>query len=224
MSIQSNFQRIRREVPEDVAIVLACKKRSPEEVKAVIDAGATDLGQNYVQEAEAMSSALGNGAGGVRWHMIGPLQKNKINKALRLFDVVQTVASLKQAREIQKRAEAVGKRLSVYIEVNIGEESSKSGTPPEQGPVEALAREIASMANLRLEGLMTMGPFYGDPEAIRPYFRKTREIYDYLRSLELPGLDLTVLSMGMSDSYRVAVEEGSTMIRLGTIVFGPRPA
>lgn len=224
MSIQATYETIRKQVPEHVTIVLACKTRTPDEIRAVIDAGATNLGQNYVQEAESMIEALGPRADAVRWHMIGPLQKNKINKALRLFDVVQTVHSPKQAREIQKRAEAVGKHLSVCIEVNIGEESAKSGVTPERDAVVKLAREISTCENLRLEGLMTMGPFYDDPEAIRPYFRKTREIYDHIRSLGEPGLDLTVLSMGMSDSYEVAIEEGSNMIRLGTIVFGPRPA
>jgi pyridoxal phosphate enzyme (YggS family) len=222
--IRSTYETIRRSVPAHVAIVLACKKRHPDEVRAVIEAGATDLGQNYVQEAESSIEALGDQAAAARWHMIGPLQKNKINKALRLFDVVQTVSSTKQAREIQKRAAALGKHLSVYIEVNIGEESAKSGVPPERDDIVLLAREIAPMENLHLEGLMTMGPFYDDPEAIRPYFRKTREIYDHIRSLGEPGMDLSVLSMGMSDSYEVAIEEGSNMIRLGTIVFGPRPA
>jgi hypothetical protein len=222
--IQSTYKTIRRSVPAHVTIVLACKKRHSDEVRAVIEAGATDLGQNYVQEAESIIEALGDQAAAVRWHMIGPLQKNKINKALRLFDVVQTVSSPKQAREIQKRAAVMGKLLSVCIEVNIGAESAKSGVTPERDDVVALAREIAPMENLRLEGLMTMGPFFEDPEAIRPYFRKTREIFDHIRSLGETGTDLSVLSMGMSDSYEVAIEEGSTMVRLGTIVFGPRPA
>ena len=224
MSIRLAYEALRREVPDHVTILLACKSRTPEEVREVIAAGATDLGQNYVQEAEAVMASLGDGAGSVRWHMIGPLQKNKINKALRLFDVVQTVHSLKQAREIQQRAEAMGKHLSVCIEVNSAEEPAKSGVAPEEAAVLDLARGIAALPNLRLEGLMTMGPFHDDPEAIRPYFRKTREIFDRIRSRKEPGVDLTVLSMGMSDSYRVAIEEGSTMIRLGTIVFGPRPA
>lgn len=224
MSIQATYAAIRKQVPEYVTIVPACKTRSPDEIRAVIEAGATDFGHNYVQEAESMMTALGRDADAVRWHMIGPLQKNKINKALRLFDMVQTVHSVGQAHEIQKRAEMVGKRLSVLIEVNIGEESAKSGVAAEQGAVLELAREICVLENLRLKGLMTMGPFYPDPEDIRPYFRKTREIFDHIRSLGEPGLDLTVLSMGMSDSYEVAVEEGSTMIRLGTILFGPRPS
>lgn len=224
MSIRIAYKTLRKEVPGHVTILLACKTRTPDEIREAVAAGATDLGQNYVQEAESLMEALGGRAGAVRWHMIGPLQKNKINKALRLFDVVQTVHSMKQAREIQQRAEAIGKHLSVYIEVNIGEESAKSGAPPEQEAVLQLARGISTLANLRLEGLMTMGPFLDDSEAIRPYFRKTREIFDHIRSLNEPGIDLTVLSMGMSDSYRVAIEEGSTMIRLGTIVFGPRPA
>ncbi len=223
MSIAENYRKIRQQVPDSVSIVLACKKRTPQEVAEVIDAGATDLGENYVQEGESIFDALGDKANKVRWHMIGPLQKNKINKALRIFDMVQTVHSADQAEAIDKRAGSISKRVSVLIEVNIGEESAKSGVPPEYNAVESLARHISALPHIRLEGLMTMGPAECSAEELRLCFRKTKEIYDRLRDLNLPDTEIKYLSMGMSDSYQVAIEEGSTMIRLGTIVFGQRP-
>lgn len=223
MSIAETYRKIRKEVPEYVTIVLACKKRTAQEVAEVVDAGATDLGENYVQEGESIFDALKDKAHKVRWHMIGPLQKNKINKALRIFDMVQTVHSADQADALDKRAGNIGKRLSVLIEVNIGEESSKSGVPPEYNAVESLARHISALPHIRLKGLMTMGPFECSPEELRPYFRKTKEMYEHLRDLHLPDTEMKYLSMGMSDSYQMAIEEGSTMIRLGTIVFGQRP-
>ena len=223
MSIAETYRKIRQQVPEHVHIVLACKKRTVQEVAEVIDAGATDLGENYVQEGETLFDALGDKVNKVRWHMIGPLQKNKINKALRIFDMVQTVHSADQADAIDKRAGNISKRISVLIEVNIGEESAKAGVPPEYGAVESLARHISAFPHIHLEGLMTMGPFGCSTEELRPYFRKTKEIYDRIRDLNLPDTEMKYLSMGMSDSWQVAIEEGSTMIRVGTIVFGQRP-
>jgi len=222
MSIAENYLKIRQSVPEHVTIVLACKKRTPEEVAEVIEAGATDLGENYIQEGEKMFHALGDSDHKPRWHMIGPLQKNKINKALKIFDVVQTVHSPEQAAEIDKRAQAIGKKVGVFIEINIGEESAKSGITAEYEDVKSLAEDISKLPALNLQGLMTMGPFFGDPEAIRPYFRRTKEIFDKIKALNLLDTNLKYLSMGMSDSYKIAIEEGSNMIRLGTIIFGPR--
>lgn len=223
MTAADVYRRIRESVPEHVTVVLACKKRTAAEVAALVEAGATDFGHNYVQEAEAMIDGLGPAAFDVRWHMIGPLQKNKINKALRLFDVVQTVGSADQAQAISERAERMGKTVSVLVEVNSGREPRKSGIMPDFPVAVDLARAIAELPALRLEGLMTMGPFLDDPEGLREPFRATRELFDRLRDENIPGTDIRTLSMGMSDSYEVAVEEGSTMIRVGTMVFGVRP-
>lgn len=222
MSITTNYQKIRNEIPDDVTIVLAAKTRTPEEVEEVIAAGATDIGHNYVQEAEAMYKALGEKVGQVRWHMIGNVQKNKINKALPIFDVFQTLDSFEKAQAIEKRATRFGKVVSALIEVNIGAESSKSGMPPEYEQIEQLVRDMSTLEFLRVEGLMTMGPLSPDPEESRPYYRETKKIFDKIASLNLPNAQMKTLSMGMSDSYEVAIEEGSNMIRLGTIVFGPR--
>ena len=222
MSITENYQRIRAEIPDDVTIVLAAKTRNSEEVSEAIEAGATDIGENYVQEAEAAYQGLGDAVKRVRWHLIGNLQKNKINKALQLFDVFQTIDSLNNAQAVNIRAARIKKVMPVYIEVNVGEESGKVGMPPEYDEIERLVRGIAEFEYVKVEGLMTMGPFWGDPEELRPYFRQTKKIFDRLAGLAIPNVNMKTLSMGMSDSYEVAIEEGATLVRLGTIVFGSR--
>jgi len=223
MSITENYQKIRNEIPDYVTIVLAGKKRTAEEIAEVIDAGATDIGENYVQEAEKMYNSLGEKAKTIRWHMIGNLQKNKINKALAVFDVIQTVDSLEKAVAVEERiAKSEKKIIPVYIEINIGSEMTKAGVKPEYEAIEELVEEISKLAHLRLEGLMTMGPGFGDPEELRIYFRKTKAVFEKIKALGLSGVDMKTLSMGMSNSYKVAVEEGSNMIRLGTVIFGER--
>ncbi len=222
MSIAENYQKIREEIPDNVTIVLAGKTRTPEEIEEVIEAGVTDIGENYVQEAEKMYDSLGKKAKKVRWHMMGHLQKNKINKTLRIFDVIQTVDSLEKAAAIDKRAKGTEETISVYIEINIGSEMTKAGLKPEYEVIENLVREISKLEHLSLEGLMTMGPRFGDPEDSRPYFAKTRDIFERIKALNLPGVKMEILSMGMSNSYKVAIEEGSNMVRLGTVVFGER--
>lgn len=223
MKIAETYRKIREEVPENVTIVAAVKTRSPEEVMEFIEAGGTDIGENYVQEAEQMYRKLGDRAGAVRWHMIGHIQTNKINKSLELFDVLQTVDSVQKAAAVDVRvARCEGRVVPVYLEINIGDESTKAGLLPEFDEVLKAAEGIAVMEHVRLEGLMTMGPVTGDPEDSRLFFRRTREIFDGLRECSIPGVAMDTLSMGMSDSYRVAIEEGSTMIRLGTVLFGAR--
>jgi hypothetical protein len=222
-SIKENIAGIRSTIPDNVTIVAAVKTRSAAEAREAIDAGIIDLGHNYVQEARAMAEALGDRARNVRWHMIGHLQSNKINKALDLFSVIQTVESGSKADALQKRAAARGIVLPVFIEINVGEEEAKSGVTAGFQPVRELAVHIAGLSSLKLAGLMTMGPLVSDPEEVRPYFRETRIIFEKLRDMRIPGADLQTLSMGMSDSYRVAIEEGANMIRLGSVLFGPRP-
>jgi len=222
MDITKNYQRIRKEIPDNVTIVLAGKTRTREEIEEVIEAGVTDIGENYVQEAEKMYDSLGEERKKIRWHMIGHLQKNKINKVLRIFDVMQTVDSLEKAIDIDKRAKETGKAISVYVEINIGSEMTKAGIKPEYEVAKNLVREISKLEYLSLEGLMTMGPRFGNPEDSRPYFRETKEIFERIKALNLPRVKMETLSMGMSNSYKVAIEEGSNMIRLGTVVFGER--
>ena len=226
MSISKSYARIRREIPDYVTIVLSCKTRTVEEIKEVIDAGATDIGENYVQEAGQMYSALKKDATKVRWHMIGSLQTNKINKALRIFDTIQSIDSLPKAIAIDRRIERARKqRVPIYIEINIGSEDSKAGIKPmEHEPfdeyVENLVRDMSRLEHIRLEGLMTMGPRFGNPEDVRPYFRRTKKIFEKIKTLRIPNVDMKYLSMGMTNSYRVAIEEGSNMVRIGTAIFG----
>ncbi len=224
MGIKENYQMIKEKIPEDVTVVLAAKARSAEEVIEAIDAGATDIGENYVQEAEKIYKQLGSRAREITWHLIGALQKNKIRKALPIFDVIQTIGDYKIAEDINKRVEGVGgKIVPVYLEINIGSEITKYGIKPEYKYIKDLIQKISNnLENLRVEGLMTMGPRFGDPEKSRLYFRKTREIFDKIKALDLPGVIMKTLSMGMSNSYRVAIEEGSNMIRVGSAVFGER--
>ena len=222
MSIAENYQKIRKEIPDYVTIVLASKTRAAEEISEVINAGATDIGENYVQEAEKIYKQLGEKAKKVRWHMIGHLQTNKIKKALPIFDIIQTVDSLEKAMAINAKAERITKTIPVYIEVNIGSEMTKAGVKPEYNIIENLVKEMSKLEYLTVEGLMTMGPRFGNPEDSREYFKKTKEIFEKIKALDLPNVNMKTLSMGMSNSYKVAIEEGSNMVRLGTIVFGER--
>jgi len=222
MSIADIYQRLRAEIPAHVTIVPAAKTRSVQEMLEVIEAGATDLGHNYVQEAEQARQALGSAAQKVRWHLIGHLQTNKINKALQVFEVFQTIDSLEKAQAIDVRAARLDRVVPVYIEVNSAAEESKSGVAPEFETLADLARGMCAFSHVRLKGLMTMGPLGADKDSLRTAFRKTRHLFDRLRELELSGACIETLSMGMTDSYQIAIEEGATMVRPGTIVFGSR--
>jgi len=216
-SIQENVRALLREVPPSVKIVAAAKSRSAEEIAEAVKAGITLIGQNYVQEAACLCGKI---AGNVQWHCIGHLQRNKVKKAVALFDAIETVDSVSLAQEIDKEAAAVDKIMPVYIEVNSAAEPQKSGVLPEKA--EELIRSVHLLSHIRVAGLMTMGPAAKTGEALRPYFRKTKEVFDHIRSLSLPHVVLDELSMGMSDSYTVAIEEGATMVRIGTKIFGPR--
>jgi pyridoxal phosphate enzyme (YggS family) len=215
--IKENVKRILAELPEGVQLVAAAKTRNPEEIDQAVEAGLRIIGENYVQEAEQAFQVIGNR---VQWHMIGHLQRNKVKKAVRIFDLIETVDSMRLAREIDKSCGKIGKTMPVLIEINSGEETQKAGVMPEDVP--ALIKEISALENIRVTGLMTMGPFTGDPEDARPYFMRTKEIFEELKKMELPRVELKHLSMGMSNSYRVALEEGANVVRIGTKIFGQR--
>ncbi|MDZ7316484.1 MAG: YggS family pyridoxal phosphate-dependent enzyme [candidate division KSB1 bacterium] len=204
-------------IPPHVTVEAAAKTRTADEVQAAVDAGVRIIGYNYVQEAQQIKPQV---VGPVQWHLIGHLQKNKVNKAVELFDLIETIDSFELAAALDRRCAAIGKRMPVLIEVNSGREPNKSGALPEE--VVELARRTAELPNLEVRGLMTMGPLLEDPEAMRPYFRLTREIFLQIKALQIPHLQMEILSMGMSDSYLVAIEEGATLVRLGTLLFGPR--
>jgi pyridoxal phosphate enzyme (YggS family) len=215
--VRRNIERLRAELPAGVTIEAAAKTRTPAEVLAAVEAGITTIGENYVQEGVEAAAVVGRKC---RWHFIGHLQRNKVKKAVEVFDLIETVDSAEVARDIDHRSAGLGKVMPVLIEVNSGREPQKFGVVPEALP--DLLRGLAGLANLRVEGLMTMGPESGDPEESRPYFRETKRWFDELGKLDLPGVRMTHLSMGMTGSYRVAVEEGATIVRLGTLIFGPR--
>ena len=215
--IKRNVHEILKELPFGTKLVAAAKSRRPEEVLAAIEAGVETIGENYVQEAEAAYSLVADKA---RWHFIGCLQKNKVKKAVAIFDMLETVDSLALAKEIDRHCTGIDKVMPVLIEVNSGREVQKSGVMSEDA--EALIKEIACLKNLSVQGLMTIGPYATDPEEARPCFRKTRLLFGRIRELCLPGVEMRYLSMGMSDSYRVAIEEGANIVRLGSRIFGPR--
>jgi len=215
--IKETVKKCISSLPPDVDLVAAAKTRTPEELKAAVEAGVRIFGYNYLQEAEQMFPHIGHS---VQWHMIGHLQSNKAKRAALLFDMIETIDSLKIARQVNRFCADMNKIMPVLIEINSGEESNKTGVLP--GDVDDLVREISTLSHLRIQGLMTMGPRFENPEITRPYFLRTKHIFERLRSLKLPGLDLKYLSMGMSNSYQVAIEEGANMVRIGTAVFGPR--
>jgi len=198
--------------PGQVKLVAVTKTVSPETVTAAIKAGLTIFGENYVQEAQKKIGQVGRPAS---WHFIGHLQSNKAGTAVQLFDLIHSVDSEKLALELNKWASASNRRLPVLIQVNLGGEKSKSGATPEK--TGELAEKIAGLPHLDLQGLMTLPPFFDQPEKARPYFSALRELRDRL------GPPLVELSMGMTGDYEAAVEEGATIIRLGTALFGPRP-
>ena len=216
-SIAANVKRIQETLPQGVVLVAAAKARTPEEVEEALRAGVTYVGHNYVQEAERMIPAIKEKA---RWHMIGHLQKNKVKKAVRLFDMIETLDSWPLAELINRRCAAIGKIMPVLVEINSGREASKTGVLPEE--VDDLVRRVSDLQHIRVQGLMTMGPRFGDPENARPYFRATKEAFDRLAKANLPNVEMRYLSMGMSNSYQVAIEEGANMVRLGTVLFGER--
>ena len=215
--VEQNVNQILSELPEGVQLVAAAKTRRPEEILEAVEAGVKIVGENYVQEAERACEVVGNRA---KWHFIGHLQKNKVKKAVRIFDMIETVDSVEIAREIDKRCAQIGKVMPVLIEVNSGREKQKSGVFPEG--VERLVREISALPNIRVMGLMTMGPRFGNPEDSRPYFVETRKIFEKVKRFSLPNIEMKYLSMGMTNSYKIAVEEGASVVRLGSKIFGER--
>jgi pyridoxal phosphate enzyme (YggS family) len=215
--ITENVKEILKELPEKVELVGAAKTRSPEEILEAIDAGIGIIGENYVQEAERAFQIIGQK---VKWHLIGHLQSNKAKKAVQIFDMIETVGSMKLARAVDNACRKEGKIIQVLIEINSGEEPQKEGVMP--GEAISLIREISELKNVRIMGLMTMGPFAGEPEHARPYFQKTKSIFEEIKALNMPDVKMEFLSMGMSNSYRVAIEEGANLVRIGTKLFGKR--
>jgi pyridoxal phosphate enzyme (YggS family) len=215
--IRQRVAHILKSLPPGVMLEAAAKMRTVEEVEAAIQAGVTIIGQNYVQEAEAMIARLGARA---KWHLIGHLQRNKAKKAVDLFDMIETLDSWRLAQALNRHAADMGKIMPVLVEINSGKESSKTGILPEA--VDDFVRQLSELSYLRVEGLMTMGPRFGDPEDARPYFRQTRAAFERLKKAHIPNSQMRWLSMGMSNTYEVAIEEGANIVRIGTKLFGER--
>jgi pyridoxal phosphate enzyme (YggS family) len=215
--IAENVKKILEELPEGVALVAAAKTRTPEEILQAAEAGVKIVGENYVQEAQKAFELVGPE---VKWHFIGHLQRNKVKKAVKIFDMIETLDSIELAAEIDKRSLRMGKIMPVLIEINSGKEKQKFGVWPKDA--EGLIREAAQFKNVRIQGLMTMGPAFGDPEDARPYFLKTKRLFEKIKALDIPGIEMKFLSMGMTNSFRVAIQEGANMVRIGTRIFGPR--
>lgn len=217
MTIKDNVAGILAELPEGVQLVAAAKTVSPGRILEAIEAGVKIIGENYIQEAEAAYETVGDKA---EWHFIGHLQSNKVGKAVRLFDMIETIDSADIAREVDKRCARLGKVMPVLIEINSGREKQKSGVLPEEA--EGLIKEIAQLESIKVVGLMTMGPRFGSPEDSRPYFIETKKVFEAIKALNLPGVDMKYLSMGMTNSYRIAIEEGANIVRIGSKIFGQR--
>jgi pyridoxal phosphate enzyme (YggS family) len=215
--IEENVKSILKELPPGVELVAAAKMRTPEEITRAAQAGVRIVGENYVQEAAAAIKVVGPR---VKWHFIGHLQTNKVKAAIKIFDMIETVDSVRLAREIDKRCAPENKVMPVLIEINSGREPQKYGVLPEEA--EDFINEISRFERIKILGLMTMGPFAGDPEDARPYFVETRKLFKKIKGFNLPGVEMKHLSMGMTNSFRVAIEEGANMVRIGTRIFGPR--
>jgi pyridoxal phosphate enzyme (YggS family) len=202
--------------PGEVTIVGVTKAHTADVVSLAADAGLYDLGENYVQEAKRKAEGA---PGSIRWHLIGPLQTNKAKYAVRLFHLIHTLDRTKLAKELNKRAKAAGGRQKVLIQVNLTGKEERAGVEP--GGLKELCTVAASLENLELLGLMTVPPFL-PAEEVRPFFARLREFRDEAASWSIPGVSFGELSMGMSGDFEVAIEEGATIVRVGTAIFGER--
>jgi len=204
--------------PASITLVAVSKTVSAQDVQQAIAAGVTTLGENYVQEARDKISALENYP--VAWHFIGHLQSNKAKYAVKLFDLIHSVDSLKLARELNKQAQKNDKIQRILIQVNISQEETKSGISVDE--TLGLIEEIGRLGNLSIIGLMTMPPFFNQPERVRPFFAALRNLRNQIQKNTIPNVSMDILSMGMTGDFEVAIEEGATMVRIGTAIFGER--
>jgi len=229
MTIAENVARVRERMeaaarragrdPGKVKLVAVSKTVDAARIRQGIDAGVDLLGENYVQEAEKKIEELGHRAG---WHFIGHLQSNKAKVAVRLFDWVHSVDSLRLAEELNRAALQQNRILPVLVQANLGREATKFGAQEDE--ILRLLEKMGSLPGIAVKGLMTMPPYFENPEESRPYFRALRELNEAVFRRRIPGVLMEELSMGMSTDFEVAVEEGATLVRVGTAIFGPRPA
>jgi PLP dependent protein len=231
MSITESVTEIRERIaaaarragrhPGEITLMAVSKTFAPERIREAYASGLRVFGENRVQEFAAKSGLLAE-LRDAEWHMIGHLQTNKAATATELFATVDSLDSRRLAEKLNDSARQIGKKLGALIEVNVGGEAAKSGIHPESPDLEELLHAAASLNHLEIHGLMTVPPFFDDPQRARPYFRKLRELRDRIRARNLTGVGLNILSMGMSHDFEVAIEEGSTCVRVGTAIFGER--
>ncbi len=203
--------------PSEVRLMAVTKTVDDDRIREAIDAGVDLMGENYIQEAKRKIEKMD---ADVKWHMIGHLQSNKAKYAVRLFDMVHSVDRMALAVELDKRSAVAGCVTDILVEVNVSGEESKNGISPDEAP--DLIRQISLLDNLLIRGLMTMPPWFDDPDDARPFFVALRELRDKIIAEDIKGVEMRELSMGMSGDYVVAIEEGSTIVRLGTAIFGAR--
>jgi pyridoxal phosphate enzyme (YggS family) len=231
MSIPENVARVRERIaaaarragrnPEEVTLMGVSKTFAAERVREAYQAGVRVFGENRVQEFAGKAGALAD-LENAEWHMIGHLQSNKALKAVELFTAIDSVDSLSLAEKLNSSAGQFGKKLPVLIEINVGGEAAKSGTSLESVELDELLRAAPQLEHLEFRGLMTVPPFTEDPQQARPYFRRLRELRDQIVARNLAHVGVDMLSMGMSHDFEVAIEEGSTCVRVGTAIFGER--
>ncbi len=235
MNLEGNIARVRERIaaaarrvgrdPQEITLVAVTKTVPADRIRAAWELGVTDFGENRVQEAVAKiplvipEGEAETGRPAPRWHMIGHLQRNKVKRVIPLFDIIHSVDSVRLAREIDRRAGRAEKVMPVLLEVNVAGEATKYGFAPEE--VLPAVEEIKELPHLEIQGLMTVPPIAEDPEEVRPHFRRLRELRDEL-ARRFPSLNWHHLSMGMTDDFEVAIEEGATMVRIGRAIFGER--
>jgi PLP dependent protein len=207
--------------PAEISLMAVSKTQPPERIREAYAAGLRLFGENRVQEFAGKAGALGD-LTDAEWRMIGHLQTNKAAKAVELFAGVESVDSLRLAERLNASAKELGKKIAMLIEINVGGEAAKSGVAADSKELQELLQGAAGLEHLEFRGLMTVPPFTEDPQQARPYFRRLRELRDQIAGRGLPGIGMQVLSMGMSHDFEVAIEEGSTCVRVGTGIFGER--
>ncbi len=227
MSVRENLEHVREQVaaacvrtgrsPEDVRLVAIAKTKPVETVREALAAGQTIIGESYVQEFADKVAAIGEP---VEWHFVGALQTNKVKYLRGKVALIHSVDRLHLAEEIDRQWGKIGETADILIQLNLGHEASKSGTSEEE--LEVLVRKIVQLPHVRIKGLMTLPPYCDDPEEVRPFFRELRELGQYIAGLNIPGVDMREFSMGMTHDFEVAIEEGATLIRVGTAIFGAR--
>ena len=227
-SIKERLENVRQRIekaalecgrnPDSVRLIAVSKTVSADIVEEAIKAGVTILGENYVQEARDKIRTLSEYSTG--WHFIGHLQSNKAKYAIKLFDLIHSVDSIKLARELNKQSQKIDKVQQILIQVNISQETTKSGISVDE--TTDLINEISRFENIAIKGLMTMPPFFNQPDRVRPFFAALRDLRDQISYKDIPGVSLDELSMGMTGDFEVAIAEGATMVRVGTAIFGER--